>query len=521
MMKVCLMYPDHDFMLDEACLPPNKDDLEQDLELGILFDAMAKDDSFLRQVARQAVLSSLKDPAIIHFRQEILKDCLNHPETIQNIYRIPLEFLDRKRSQWLWISTRHANPSSILSSALHMLEASLDLIRSLRQIADREGNKFESAGFRRLFTMFQTELNDDYLSRVQETLQRLKFPNGALVSAKLGPGNEGTGYLLCKPNHTGWRWVPHMFTKKSPEYTLTLHPRDDHGARALAELKDRGIARAAEAVARAAGHIENFFQTLRVELAFYLCCLNLHERLLALGEPISLPKPLSMDQREIVGSRLYDITLALTLGRKVVDNSIHIKQKDLCIITGPNQGGKTTFLRSVGVAQLMAQSGMFVPAQSYSASLCTALFTHFKREEDKTMESGKFAEELRRISRIIDLMEPGALVLLNESFAATNEREGSEVARQIVRALIEKGIRVFFVTHLYEFAHGFYRDGMKNVLFLRAERLNDQRRTYKLVEGKPLATSFGVDLYQKIFHKDLHREVSSASTAPLSSGGKG
>ncbi len=507
MMRACLMYPDRDFVLGEEHLPPNRDDLEQDLELGTLFDAMAGGDSFLRQVARQALLGSLTDPAIIRFRQKILRDCLNHSEVIQKIYRVPLEFLERKRSQWLWISTRHANPGSILSSALHMLDASLDLIRSLRQIADKEGEKFMSEGFRRLFTMFQTEFDDAYLSLIHETIQRLKFPEGALISAQLGPGNEGTNYLLCKPNPAGHRWLPRVFTRKSPAYSFTLHPRDDNGARALAELRDRGIARAAEAVARAAGYIESFFHVLRLELAFYVCCLNLHEKLRALGEPTSLPEPLPMDRRQIIGSRLYDISLVLTLGGTVVDNPIDATEKDLCIITGPNQGGKTTFLRSVGLAQLMMQCGMFVPAQSYAASLCSGLFTHFKREEDKTMESGKFAEELRRISRIIDLVRPGAFVLLNESFAATNEREGSEVARQIVRALIEKGVRVFFVTHLYEFAHGFYRENRSNVLFLRAERLDDQQRTFRIREGQPLATSFGADLYQKIFKKALRQET--------------
>jgi len=58
---------------------------------------------------------------------------------------------------------------------------------------------------------------------------------------------------------------------------------------------------------------------------------------------------------------------------------------------------------------------------------------------------------------------------LNESFAATNEREGSEIARQIVRALVEKRIRVFFVTHFYDFAQSFYDKHMENALFLRAE----------------------------------------------------
>ena len=113
----------------------------------------------------------------------------------------------------------------------------------------------------------------------------------------------------------------------------------------------------------------------------------------------------------------------------------------------------------------MMQCGMFVPAKFFSANLCDSLFTHYKREEDATMKSGKLDEELSRMSTIVDHLTPNAMVLFNESFAATNEREGSEIGRQIVSALLEKQIKVFFVTHLYEFAHGFYAKKMKNALF--------------------------------------------------------
>ena len=115
------------------------------------------------------------------------------------------------------------------------------------------------------------------------------------------------------------------------------------------------------------------------------------------------------------------------------------------------------------------------------------------------MISGKLDEELGRMSAIIDHLGPGALVLFNESFAATNEREGSEIARQIVNALLEKDIKIFFVTHLYAFAREFHDQLPENVLFLRAERKADGARTFKISEGEPLQTSFGEDLYRQIF----------------------
>ncbi len=125
--------------------------------------------------------------------------------------------------------------------------------------------------------------------------------------------------------------------------------------------------------------------------------------------------------------------------------------------------------------------------------------THYRRREDASMESGKLDEELRRMSEIVETIRPNALLLLNESFAATNEREGSEIARQITRALVESHIKIFFVTHLYTFAHSLYTRHLHNALFLRAERQADGKRTFRVTEGEPLQTSYGEDLYRQIF----------------------
>lgn len=86
-----------------------------------------------------------------------------------------------------------------------------------------------------------------------------------------------------------------------------------------------------------------------------------------------------------------------------------------------------------------------------------------------------------------------------DSFASTNKREGSEIARQVIRALTEAGIRIVFVTHLYDLAEGLYAQHDPAMLFLRAERRPDGRRTFRLPPGEPLPTSYGQDLYQSVF----------------------
>jgi hypothetical protein len=492
------MFPDRDFDPKQK-LPPNEADLRQDLELKTLFEAMAMGDEFLFEVAKQAVLSSLDAPDAICYRQAILKDCLNQPDVIRQLYRIPIQFMERKRKRWWGVWGRHSSPGGILSGARGLLEMSVDLLKALKQIADEHAEKFESPGFGRFFAMIQQELDDDYLAVVEEHLKALKFPDGVLLSAELGRGNEGAHYVLRQPNSDGRLWLKRFFVPKLTTYSFSLHPRDHHGARALGDLRERGVNQVANAVAQSADHVESFFNALRLELAFYIGCLNLSEQLAQLGGPIALPEPAPAGVRRHSFTGLYDIALALTMKQKVVGNDVAAGGKELVIITGANQGGKSTFLRSIGLAQLMMQCGMFAPAESFCANVCDGLFTHYKREEDVTMESGKLDEELSRMSNIVDSITSNSMVLFNESFAATNEREGSEIARQITCALLEKRIKIFFVTHLYEFAHGFYDKRMENVLFLWAERQADGRRTFKLTEREPLPTSYGEDLYKRIF----------------------
>lgn len=498
-MKAFLMYKDHDFDLQRE-LPSNEQETIQDLELNTLFDAMALGDEFLFEVAKKAILSGENDLDIILYRQGILKDCLENPAVVRDIYNIVLETIENRKKHWLGIYSRYL--SSILSGSIDLLQMFMDMLKKLKNIADDHADKFNSEGFTNFFVTLKREFSDEFFATAQKHLKGLKFNDGVLISAELGNGNEGTNYILRKPQDKKQSWLKRIFVKRPPVYTFYINPRDEGGFSALSEIKDRGINLTANTVAQSADHILSFFTMLRIELAFYIGCLNLYEKLKQIGEPITFPQPVPPSEYRHSYKGLYDVCLALTMNQKIVSNDLNGDNKYLMIITGANQGGKSTFLRSIGLAQLMMQCGMFVPAESFNNNICRRLFTHYKREEDTTMESGKFDEELNRMNNIVDNLQPNSMILFNESFAATNEREGSEIAKQIVCALLEKNIKIFFVTHLYEFSRIFYDNKMENVIFLRAERKIDGKRTFKIIEGKPLPTSYGEDLYRKIFGTD-------------------
>ena len=506
-MKALLMHRDRDFDSRKA-LPWNEQAVSQDLELSTLLQAMADGDEFLFDVARKALLSGLGDVDTIRYRQEILKDSLKNPAVVRGLYDLVVEAIESAKREWWGLSSRY--PSSMLFGSVSLLETLTESLRKLRVIAEERHARFESAGFTALFAMVRRELSDDYLALVHDHLKELRFRKGVLLSAELGERNEGADYMLRHTLEKDSSWLRRILAKRPEAYTFSIADRDETGAQILADIHHRGITRVAVALAESAHHVLSFFKTLRTELAFYVGCMNLHRRLASKGEPMCFPDPAPAGERRHGFRGMYDVCLSLRLEGRAVGNAADADGRSLVIITGANQGGKSTFLRGVGLAQVMMQCGMFVGAESFAAGVCPAVITHYKREEDATMKSGKFDEELARMSEIVEHIAPDSLILFNESFAATNEREGSEIAGQIVRALLEKGMRIFYVTHMYEFAHACVGGKIASALFLRAERMPDGTRTFRLVEGEPLETSYGEDLYRQVFTAGT-REVTPTS----------
>ncbi len=431
-MKVYLLYQDRDFDFG-AGLPPGHEDLMRDLELTMLLRAMAAGDKFLFEVSAQVLLASLDDPDAIRYRQRVLADCLAQPKVIRQMYAVAVGALQDKRQLWYYGGT-YQTPSSNLSGAVGHLEAYVARLRQLREIADADAGKFRSGGMRTLFATLQRELDDEYFEEISFHLKQLRFRAGPLISAGLDRDNSVTGLVLRAPGDATRRWTERLGIGPRSSYSFTLSPRDEAGGRILEDLTSRGINLVANATAQSADHIGSYFTMLRAELGFYVSCLNLADRLAAKEVPVSTPEPAQPSTLSFTCTDLRDACLELQSQDPVVGNDVQADGKTLVIITGANSGGKSTFLRSVGVAQLMMQCGLFVTAQSYRADAIRGIFTHFIREEDPGMTSGRLDDELRRMSVIAGQIGPHCLVLFNESFAGTNEREGSEIGHQVVRA---------------------------------------------------------------------------------------
>ncbi len=505
MKKAFLLHPKHSYNADRDLLS-NDRILIQDLELDTVLQAMSRGDRLVRDVCRSVLLKTLKDPDTIRYRQDVLRDCLRNPKAVRDLYDLSQEAVQTARRHPLAFLSL-TTPSSVLSSSLDLLSTLLDVLMRVRSIAREYAGRFRSRGFGDFFSVFAEEIDAECLETLEGHLGELQDDAGLMISVGLGPGNVSVDHTLRRQTrrrrsrflHMICGWVQRLLGRRSSAFRLRVDPHDPSSNRTLENLKHRAIGPMTNTLARSAERLLDVMRSLRTELAFCIGCLNLAEQLAQIPKPIIFPLLAAPGERTHSFMGLYDVCLALTIEDETVSNDVDMDGKDLVVITGANQGGKTTFLRSIGVAQLMMQCGMFVPAESYCADICSGIFTHYRREEDASMERGKLDEELLRMNNIVDALRPNAMVLFNESFAATNEREGSGIAKQVVSGLLDKRIKVFFVTHLYEFACGFrHRDG-RDAMFLRAERKEDGQRTFRMVEGPPLQTSFGMDLYDQIF----------------------
>ncbi len=478
-------------------------DTIRDLGLGLVVLAMAREDPLLARAARSALAAPLIDGRAIRYRQAVLTDCLAHRGVVREMYARAGEAIDGIRAA---VGGLRVGPESVLSGAIEALAISLPVLRWLRDVAARSRDRFSSEGFGSFFDDIEESLDDAFFRAAEGHVRELRHRRVASLTARVGPEARGTDYV---PLAKGAREDPGprgAFGGRRRAQTYRIPETDEQSRRALAELRVHGLTPIVEAATSASNQVARYLDALARELAFYVASINLAEDLEAGGHPFCVPDVPARPRRGVGGPAfvdLRDVALALASGGDVAGHDVDGSSASLVAITGANGGGKSTLLRSIGQAQVMMQAGTIVGARSFASRVAPVIATHFPRAEDATLERGRLEDELHRMSARVDALRPGSLLLCNESFSSTNEREGSEIARQIVRALRESGVRVAYVTHLYDLARGWFREEADAAVFLRAERGDDGARPFRFAQGEPLATSYGTDLYQEVFGGDV------------------
>ncbi len=248
------------------------------------------------------------------------------------------------------------------------------------------------------------------------------------------------------------------------------------------------------------------FVSLMSEILFYIRFSELCEKIMEKGLPLCKAEVLNRGERSCDIKDIYNIKLAIKAVRgediDIVTNEFAFDDdKRIYILTGPNRGGKTTITQAVGLAFLLAQSGIYVPASSMSFSPCDNIFTHFPADENDTVDLGRLGEESKRLSEIFEDATEYSLILLNESLATTNVAEGLYIAKDVVKAMRYLGVRAVFNTHMHDLARNLDEvngsvEGDSRIASM-VTGVDNGRRSFKVFIAPPQGVSYARDIAEK------------------------
>lgn len=506
----------------------------RDLELERTIEVLT--DSRHRGRNQREVLPTLcTDPAVIAYRQDILDDLWQHPEFSTGLeallpdlrlLALPLTSGESRRTLLQEVTWR-----------LGELEHLVQCVTGLSALFTRLGEHVHAAGWRTLRACIAQMAQDTVYQHLTQALPEMLRAIRAKVSVTIGVnldhqlrpsaatllaihdrkfisstfldrlfGRQDEDFQGLGPLHT----VPPLTQGNGPGPHRDLNPLMVPLFNDLAKILET----VCQPIAQALRHYETlhsgFLAALHDDMTFYLAAVRLMARLRERGLPVCRPVIAPMAERVCELHEAYNLNLALHLMERtqgplaIVLNDVSLGDAGrIGILTGPNRGGKTTYLQMVGLCQILAQLGLWVPAAQARISPVDNMYTHYPVEEQVAKGTGRFGDEAQRLSQIFAQSTRHSLILLNESLASTHAGESVYIAQDLVRILRRLGSRVLFATHLHELAADVAAlnastPGESLIVSLVASRCDSREQgtehSFKIVPGAPLGRSYAREI---------------------------
>lgn len=511
-----------------------------DLELGELSRALSIHPRYTSRILRILHLLTT-DLAVIRYRQDLLDDMLQSPDLSDKL-EILLQQIDNF-DNYADLGRKSDNQMHQVVYRMGELSNYIDCISQLCAMLNEAQNIRSEALINLRVMALAIEKDETFLRLRQElpamlaqlenihsitigvnlnseltpigatllSVNRFKFKGSSSFLSRLFRGNgekpedEGLAELHAYP---GYREVRTLDAIVIPDDVTVISPMLVPLLKDLSQIMDKVSKEIVQTLREYMKVDIGFLMAMRDELAFYLGAVRLTRRLQACGMPLCRPEIAPMEQRICKLENIYNINLALlysagkssNIRERIVLNDVEFGEAGrIFILTGPNQGGKTVFTQGVGLAQVLFQAGLYVPAASACMSPVDGIYTHFAVAERISQQAGRLGEEARRLSAIFASASSYSLLLLNESFSSTSAGESLYLARDIVRVMRRLGTRAIFATHLHDLAAdcaniNAENEGESIVASLVSMMSDSEKRSYKIVPSPPMGKSYAREI---------------------------
>lgn len=543
--KVSLLYKDADKKLQ---LEDRNIDFIKDLQFDKILEIMTSGSSSINseRVIVSVLAELCEDVDDIYYRYDILQDFIGQPQMFSDFTSAFSMMIPIERERQLSNRTRADVSSEYkLSNGINILLGYCEVCKKVGEVLKAHGSRYLSEGLNNLSrVVFDYVENENFYKLEKDLLALKKCTKGYIrlkLEARLDKCFKIKEAKLLDVDSNGFiskildrdEYMKEYFVRGLTKLIKVRRKRkgsyfikdidfilEENGE----EIKNKILNNLSYILEAMITNISSFLRNVSDEILFYEGAVKLMQKMKYLGLITSRAKIVPMEERTLIAEGLYDLSFALYLSGKgslnplerIVTNDVFIKEEEkIQIITGPNQGGKTTYIRAMGILQVLAQAGIPVPALNVVISPVDRIFTHFPVEERPESDEGRLGEELGRMLTIVENASENSLILINEAFASTNSKEGSKIAQDILSAFAVIGTRCSFVTHLYELAHRVdsinkeleglevkssrlismaaqYEEGQNDSMVGSDSEI--RKRTYRIIPGSPSKSSFAADI---------------------------
>ena len=402
------------------------------------------------------------------FRQEILRELIAAPERAEELGRLALKI--RGLVQRLEAPDRGKRYDAI--------GRRIDILRAVRELLETLSNSFRGAGAG-LSRIAEFAQEQQRLPAYETLINLLDHENDRAtieLRVKVGYDGELRSFQIVRAGENQENpFYRTRFARFLTKLTLWIQGYGFREAELLGRLTNAAFDGVQDCVI-------SLFQLL-VDMEFYLASLSLRQLAKSKGLEMCLPELHANLEAPGELEALFNPFLLLE-ERPPKSASIAAGQRALVVITGPNSGGKTRLLQAVALAQLLGQSGAFVPARRAVLPARHGLFVSLSHEASSDQREGRLGTELLRIRRMFEQLRFGSLVILDELCSGTNPSEGEEIFELVVSLLAELEPQAFITTHFLQFASRLENERpVSRLEFLQVELDAQQNPTYGFVPG--------------------------------------